>query len=109
MLVGLYEEPERPPNAVEYVKKVMGAPVGVDVDALRAENEQLRQMVDRLTKECVGLFIFFFTPLQRPSFPCGQLSHLHHHCHHHYHHPVKEHGFEGKVGQCRVGGASKVD
>lgn len=63
MLVGLYEEPERPPNAVEYVKKVMGAPVGVDVDALRAENEQLRQMVDRLTKECVGLFIFFFFTL----------------------------------------------
>ena len=51
VLVGLYEEPERPPNAVEYVKKVMGAPVGVDVDALRAENEQLRQMVERLTKE----------------------------------------------------------
>lgn len=51
VLVGLYEEPERPPNAVEYVKKIMGAPVGVDVDALRAENEQLRQMVDRLTKE----------------------------------------------------------
>ena len=42
MLVGLYEEPERPPNAVEYVKKVMGAPVGVDVDALKAENERLK-------------------------------------------------------------------
>jgi hypothetical protein len=44
VLVGLYEEPERPPNAVEYVKKVLGAPVGVDVDALKAENEQLRQV-----------------------------------------------------------------
>ena len=42
MLVGLYEEPDRPPNAVEYVKKVMGAPVGVDVDALKAENERLK-------------------------------------------------------------------
>ena len=42
VLVGLYEEPERPPNAVEYVKKVMGAPVGVDVDALKAENERLK-------------------------------------------------------------------
>ena len=30
MLVGLYEEPERPPNAVDYVKKVLGAPVGVE-------------------------------------------------------------------------------
>ena len=42
MLVGLYEEPDRPPNAVEYVKKVMGAPVGVDVQALKAENERLK-------------------------------------------------------------------
>ena len=42
VLVGLYEEPDRPPNAVEYVKKVMGAPVGVDVDALKAENERLK-------------------------------------------------------------------
>jgi hypothetical protein len=37
VLVGLYEEPERPPQAVEYVKKYMGAPVGVDVDG---ESEQ---------------------------------------------------------------------
>ena len=42
MLVGLYEEPERPPNAVEYVRKFLGASVGIDVDALRAENERLR-------------------------------------------------------------------
>ena len=42
VLVGLYEEPERPPNAVEYVRKFLGAGVGVDVDALRAENERLR-------------------------------------------------------------------
>ena len=42
VLVGLYEEPERPPNAVEYVRKFLGASVGIDVDALRAENERLR-------------------------------------------------------------------
>ncbi len=51
MLVGLYEEPERPPNAVDYVKKVLGAPVGVDVDALRAENEQLKAMVASLKEQ----------------------------------------------------------
>ena len=42
VLVGLYEEPERPPNAVDYVKKYLGAPIGVDIDALRAENDRLK-------------------------------------------------------------------
>ena len=42
VLVGLYEEPERPPNAVDYIKRYMGAPTGVDVEALRTENEQVR-------------------------------------------------------------------
>ena len=40
VLVGLYEEPERPPNAVDYIKRYIGAPTGVDVEAIRAENEQ---------------------------------------------------------------------
>jgi hypothetical protein len=42
VLVGLYEEPERPPNAVDYIKRYMGAPTGVDVEALKLENEQLK-------------------------------------------------------------------
>mmetsp|Transcript_15126 Transcript_15126/g.14530 ORF Transcript_15126/g.14530 Transcript_15126/m.14530 type:complete len:92 (+) Transcript_15126:177-452(+) len=42
VLVGLYEEPERPPNAVDYIKQYMGAPTGVDVEALRRECEQLK-------------------------------------------------------------------
>jgi hypothetical protein len=40
--VGLYEEPERPANAVDYIKRYMGAPAGVDVEALRLEAEQLK-------------------------------------------------------------------
>jgi hypothetical protein len=51
-LVGLYEEPERPSNAVDYVKRVMGAPVGVDVEALKRENEELSAKVASLT--CVS-------------------------------------------------------
>ncbi len=50
MLVGLYEEPEKPPNAVDYVKRYMGAPTGVDVEALRAENEELKKKVQSLTE-----------------------------------------------------------
>ena len=42
VLVGLYEEPERPPNAVDYIKRYMGAPTGIDVEALRRECEQLK-------------------------------------------------------------------
>lgn len=35
MLVGLYEEPERPGNAVDYIKRYMGASVNVDVEGLK--------------------------------------------------------------------------
>jgi predicted RNase H-like nuclease (RuvC/YqgF family) len=45
VLVGLYEETERPPNAVDYIKRYMGAPAGVDVEALRRENESLNKLV----------------------------------------------------------------
>ena len=48
VLVGLYEEPERPPNAVDYVKRYMGAPTGVDVEAIRAENDSLKKEVAEL-------------------------------------------------------------
>ncbi len=43
VLVGLYEEPERPQNAVDYIKRYMGAPTGVDIDAIRLENEKLKK------------------------------------------------------------------
>ena len=37
VLVGCYEEPERPPNAVDFIKRYMGAPTGIDVDARAGE------------------------------------------------------------------------
>lgn len=48
VLVGLYEEPERPPNAVDYIKRYMGAPTGVDVEAIKAENATLKTENDEL-------------------------------------------------------------
>ena len=57
VLVGLYEEPDRPANAIDYVKKYLGAPIGVDVDVTRAENlemkiqiKELKKTVEELTK-----------------------------------------------------------
>lgn len=55
VLVGLYEEPERPPNATEWVrswnsfiKKYLGAPSDTDVDHLKTQNEQLTMRVKEL-------------------------------------------------------------
>ncbi|CAJ1953296.1 unnamed protein product [Cylindrotheca closterium] len=50
VLVGLYEEPERPQNAVDYVRRYLGAPQNVDVEGLKRDNEQLRQELDKLRK-----------------------------------------------------------
>ena len=51
MLVGLYEEPERPPVAVDYLKRYLGAPVGVDVDGLKAENDRLKAEIASLHQQ----------------------------------------------------------
>lgn len=52
VLVGLYEEPDRHNvNALEYVKKYLGAPTGVDLEGLKRENEDLRKQVEKLKKQ----------------------------------------------------------
>lgn len=43
VLVGLYEEPERPANAVDYIRRYLGAPAGVDVEAMKAELSRLKK------------------------------------------------------------------
>jgi len=48
VLVGLYEEPDRPPNAIDYVKKYLGTSASisaVDYEAIRSENEKLKAEV----------------------------------------------------------------
>ena len=47
---GLYEEPERPPNAVDYIKRYMGAPTQ-QADGNNAEVESLKTEVATLTKK----------------------------------------------------------
>lgn len=48
VLVALYEEPENPEDALEYVKQFLGSPQGVDVESLEKENEELTQKVAEL-------------------------------------------------------------
>lgn len=55
VLVGLYEEPERPSNAIDYIKKFLGAPTGVDVEEMRAENDELKKQNDDLQSRCSSL------------------------------------------------------
>ena len=43
VLVGLYEEPEKPNNPIEFIKKCLGAPSDTDVDQVIAENEDLKR------------------------------------------------------------------
>jgi len=43
VLVGLYEEQEKPGNVIEFIKKSLGEPTDTDVEQLLAENEQLKR------------------------------------------------------------------
>lgn len=51
VLVGLYEEPDRPQHAVEYIKRYIGAPANVDVEGLKRENEQLKNELEQLKRQ----------------------------------------------------------
>jgi len=55
VLVGLYEEAERPANAVDYVKRYMGASASGDAESLRRENEELKQQLDEAKQEIESL------------------------------------------------------
>lgn len=48
VLVALYEEPENPEDALEYIKQFLGSPNGVDVESLQKENEELEKQVEEL-------------------------------------------------------------
>ena len=51
MLVGLYEEPEKPGNVIDFIKKSLGAPSDTDVEQLMAENEELKRQKGDLEKK----------------------------------------------------------
>ena len=51
VLVGLYEEPEKPGNVIDFIKKSLGAPSDTDVDQLMSENEELKRQKNDLEKK----------------------------------------------------------
>ena len=48
VLVGLYEEPEKPENPLEFVKQFLGGPANLELENLKAENEELKKRVEEL-------------------------------------------------------------
>lgn len=50
VLVNLYEEPDKPEEPVEYIKRVLGGASAADYEALQQENAQLRAEVEALKK-----------------------------------------------------------
>ena len=62
VLVGLYEEPDKPNDAIEFIKKYLGSPHDIDVNQLQIEhakfkheNEQLKKQVKELQEEIESL------------------------------------------------------
>lgn len=51
VLVGLYEETEKPGNAVEFIKKCLGAPSDTDVETLKSDYEDLKRQKADLEKQ----------------------------------------------------------
>ena len=57
VLVSLYEEPENPEDALEYIKQFLGSPNGVDVESLQKENGELEEQVEALKSRVTELRI----------------------------------------------------
>jgi len=54
VLVGLYEEPEKPNDALDFIKQYLAvspAATSNEIDTLRAENEELKKRNDELKKQ----------------------------------------------------------
>jgi len=58
VLVALYEEPEKPANALDFIKQFLGAPTSGEVEKMTSESEDLKKQnadlkstVDELTKK----------------------------------------------------------
>lgn len=55
VLVALYEEPDRPANASEFLKSALGAPTLEEYEKVVAENKRLSAELDAAKEEVVEL------------------------------------------------------
>ncbi|VDI66671.1 Hypothetical predicted protein [Mytilus galloprovincialis] len=74
VLVGLYEEPEKPNNALDFLKQHLGAsgPETADVEALKLEVTELRQKIEQLTEENNELKTKYHITMTREILNWGQ-------------------------------------
>ena len=54
-LVSLYEEPEQPADPLNYIRQVIGAGEGVDIDALVRRNQELKEEIASLNQQIADL------------------------------------------------------
>ena len=54
-LVSLYEEPEQPADPLNYIRQVIGAGEGVDIDALVRRNQELKEEIASLNQQISDL------------------------------------------------------
>mmetsp|Transcript_32779 Transcript_32779/g.61651 ORF Transcript_32779/g.61651 Transcript_32779/m.61651 type:complete len:102 (+) Transcript_32779:66-371(+) len=54
-LVQLYEEPEKPTNAIDYVRTAFGAPTPAEFDAIVEEKNALTAKVEEMTAQMAAL------------------------------------------------------
>ena len=55
VLVALYEEPDRPKEATDFIKSSMGAPTPEEFSKLEAENEKLQRDLEAALQEIAEL------------------------------------------------------
>jgi hypothetical protein len=66
VLVALYEEPEKPANALDFIKQYLGAPTSGDVETMKAEKDELVKKNEELEKN-----LEVSRPLPLPPLVCG--------------------------------------
>jgi len=51
VLVGLYEAPDKPANAIDFVKEYLGGPVGGEIEKLKKEVDDKQKLLDEKDKQ----------------------------------------------------------
>ena len=55
VLVGLYEVPEKPSNAIDFIKEYLGASVSADMDKLKSTIDSQAKLIEEKDREIAAL------------------------------------------------------